>query len=338
VQQQALRDYEQALVMGFKKTHGFPTWRKIGKSEGFRITKFEASDIRILNKSFAEVRTPKIGYVRFKYSREIDFATVRSYRVTLNPAGQWHVAFVSIPEPIAGPGTGEVIGIDVGVIHALALSSGEFHDFKTDVKLKNKIKGLQRAMARSEKDSNRRKLLKLRLAKAHLKKKNKRKDWIEKETTNLARRFDYFKIENLQIKNMTKSVKGSIEKPGKNVKAKSGLNREINDRAWGTIFNRLEQKAPGRVIRVPPRGTSIECNECGNKDKKNRKSQAIFQCTLCGFTANADTNASVTIRDKKGKETAAGHAVERKPARVNLIARRGAIAPLKREPKLNLIV
>jgi len=202
------------------------------------------------------------------------------------------------------------------------------------VKLNNKIKGLRRALARSQKYSNRQKVIKLRLAKAQLKKKNKRKDWVEKETTNLARNYDYFNIENLKIKNMAKSAKGSLASPGKNVKPKSGLNREILDKGWGLLFTRLEQKAPGRITRVAPQGTSTECIKCGNKDKKNRKSQAVFQCMSCGFAINADIGAAITIRNK----SAAGYAVERKPTRANLIARREATASLKREPQLSLTV
>ena len=128
-----------------------------------------------------------------------------------------------------------------------------------------------------------------------------RKDWCEKISTSLARQFDWIYVEDLQIKSMTRSAKGSIERPGKNVRQKSGLNREILASGWGRLIRRLEDKAVGRIRKVNPAYTSQRCSACGHIAAESRESQALFCCVACAYTANADVNAARNI--------AAGHAV-----------------------------
>jgi transposase len=130
---------------------------------------------------------------------------------------------------------------------------------------------------------------------------DRRKDWAEKASTDIARRFDVIKVEDLQIKNMTRSAKGTRENPGRSVRAKAGLNRGILRSGWGLLVRRLEQKAPGRVERIRPACTSQRCSACGQVDGRSRESQAVFRCTACGYACHADVNAARNI--------AAGHAV-----------------------------
>src|SRR5579875_931015 len=124
VQQQALRDFRQAMANFFAGTHGHPTWRKAGRHEGFRIVAVKAEQVRRLAKKTGEVWIPKAGWVRFRWSRNVPEG-VRSYRVTRDRAGRWHIAFAAIPASIPAPGTGEVVGIDRGVTVSAALSTGE---------------------------------------------------------------------------------------------------------------------------------------------------------------------------------------------------------------------
>src|ERR1022692_3406470 len=123
VQQQALRDFAQAMTNYFAGTHRKPTWRKAGRHEGFRIVAVRPGHIRRLSRKTGEVRVPKAGWVRFRWSRAVPPA--KSYRVTFDRAGRWHIAFAAIPEPIPGPGTGEIVGVDRGVVVSAALSTGE---------------------------------------------------------------------------------------------------------------------------------------------------------------------------------------------------------------------
>jgi putative transposase len=148
-----------------------------------------------------------------------------------------------------------------------------------------------------------------------------RKDWAEKASTGIARRFDLIRVEDLQIGNMTRSARGTAGNPGRSVRAKAGLNREILRSGWGLLVRRLQDKAPGRVEKVRPHYTSQRCSTCGHVDPKSRQSQARFVCTACGFAGHADVNAAINI--------AAGHAVTARGGD-------GVTRPVNREPHLLL--
>jgi len=322
VQQQAVKDHAQAMRNFFSGTHQRPTWRKAGQHEGFRVVAVRPGDVRRLNRSHAEVKVPKAGWVRFRWSRPVP-PGAKSFRVTLDRAGRWHVAFAAIPEPVQGPGTGEVVGIDRGVKVGAALSTGEM---LTVPRLRGReaarLLRLERKLARAKRGSNRRRDVKAQIARTKAREADRRKDWAEQASTDIARRFDVIRVEDLNIKGMTRSARGTAEQPGKNVAAKAGLNREIGRSGWGRLVERLEDKAPGRVRKVPPAYTSQRCSACGHTARENRESQAVFLCTACGYACNADVNAARVI--------AAGHAVN---ARGGDAVRR----PVNREPQLALL-
>jgi transposase len=178
---------------------------------------------------------------------------------------------------------------------------------------------LQRRLARAKRGSNRRARTKRAIARLRAREADIRKDWAEKVSTDLARRFDLIRVEDLRITHMTRSARGTLAAPGANVRQKTGLNREIMRSGWGLLVRRLEQKAPGQVEKINPVFTSQRCSACGHVSADNRKSQADFACTACGFACNADVNAAPNI--------AAGHAV----------TARGGLpqgGPANREPQL----
>jgi putative transposase len=123
VQQQALRDFAQAMRSFFVGTHRRPSWRKAGMHEGFRQVAVKPRHIEKLNKRCGRVWVPKVGWVRFRWTRAVP-ADVKSYRITPDRAGRWHVAFAHIPEPIPGPADGSVVGVDRGVAVSVALPTG----------------------------------------------------------------------------------------------------------------------------------------------------------------------------------------------------------------------
>ncbi len=317
VQQQALRDLDEAWENFFAGIQRRPGWRKSGRHEGFRITDFDfARHIQRLNRNWGRVKIPKIGWVRFRWSRAV--LECKSYRVTRDRSECWHVAFAAVPEPIPAPGNGEVVGIDRGVAISAALSTGEMLTVaRLSPARSRRLVRLQRKLARSKRGSNRH--AKVRRAMAQLRARDAvaRKDWAEKVSTDIAQRFDVIRVEDLNIRNMTRSAKGTAEIPGKNVRQKAGLNRGILRSGWGLLVKRLEQKALGRVEKIEAAYTSQRCSACGHMDEESRESQADFVCTACGFTLNADVNAAINI--------AAGHAVT---------ARGGfrAAGPANREP------
>jgi putative transposase len=297
VQQQALRDFAQAMSNFFAGTHRRPKWRKAGRHEGFRIVGQRGNhwDVRRLSRKVGEVKISKVGWVRFRWSRPVPDG-VKSYRVTRDRAGRWHVAFAAIPEPICGPGTGEVVGVDRGIAVSAALSSGELLSVPglRDSEAKRLLR-LQRRLALAKRGSNRRRRVKTAIARLKAREADRRKDWVEKTSTDLARCFDVIRVEDLKIPNMVRSARGTIQAPGKNVRAKAGLNRSIHANGWGRLVTRLEQKAPGRVDRINPAYTSQTCNACGHRDPGNRESQAVFRCRACGHADHADVNAARNI-------------------------------------------
>jgi putative transposase len=320
VQQQALRDFAQAMRNFFNGIHRRPTWRKAGVHEGFRQVAVKAHHVERLNRRFAHVWVPKVGWVRFRLSRPVPQA-VKSYRITCDRAGRWHIAFAHTPQPVPGPPDGSVVGIDRGVKVTAALSTGELlHVPGLSRGEARRLKVLQQRLARAERGSNRRARTKRAIAKLKARETDRRKDWVEKATTAIARRFDAIRIEALDVRAMTRSARGTVEQPGAGVAAKRGLNRGISRSAWGLFAARLQHKAFGRVERIPAAYTSQRCCVCGHVAPGNRKSQAVFECEVCtAGPCDADVNAARNI--------AAGRAVT---ARGDL----GASRSMNREPQL----
>ena len=319
VQQQALRDFARAIADFFAGTRRRPTWRKAGRDEGFRVVAVKPRQVRRLSRKTGAVWIPKAGWVRFRWSRAVP-PSAKSYRVTMDRAGRWHVAFAAIPEPIPAPGNGQAVGIDRGVVVSAALSTGELLRVPgLTVPERRRLRRLERKLARAKRGSDRRMRLRLAIARLRARETDRRKDWAEKTSTDLARRFDVIRVEDLKIRNMTRSAKGTTGDPGRNVRAKAGLNRGILRSGWGLLVRRVGEKAPGRVEKIRPVYTSQRCSACGHVDADSRESQARFACTACGFADHADVNAARNI--------AAGHAVTARGGD-------GTARPVNREPHL----
>ena len=323
VQQQALRDFGQAMTAFFDPVNpaGRPSWRKAGRDEGFRIVgqRGRQWEVRRVSRKVGQVWVPKAGWVRFRWSRAVP-PGAKSYRVTMDRAGRWHIAFAVIPDPVPAPGTGQAVGIDRGVTVSAALSTGELlHAPGLTGRERVRLRRLQRRLARAKRGSHRRGRVRHAIARLRARETDRRKDWAEKVSTDIARRFDVIRVEDLQIGNMTRSARGTRGDPGRNVAQKAGLNRGILRSGWGLLVRRLADKAPGRVEKIKPALTSQRCSACGQVDRDSRESQAVFRCTACGFVGHADVNAAINI--------AAGHAVT---------ARGGfrVAGPVNREPQL----
>jgi putative transposase len=319
VQQQALRDFAQAMRNFFGGTHRHPTWRKAGVHEGFRQVAVKPHQVERLNRRFGRVWVPKVGWVRFRLSRPVP-AGVKSYRVTRDRAGRWFIAFAHVPSPVAGPGNGSVVGIDRGVAVSAALSTGELlHAPNLTPGESRRVKVLQQRLARAQRGSNRRARTKVAIAKLKARDTDRRKDWVEKATTDIARRFDTIRIEALDVRAMIRTARRTAQRPGARMAQKRGLNRGIRRSGWGLLSSRLQHKAYGRVEQIPAAYTSQRCSACGHVALENRKSQAVFKCVACtAGPCNADVNTARNI--------AAGRAVT---ARGDLGASRSA----NREPQ-----
>ena len=197
---------------------------------------------------------------------------------------------------------GGEIGIDMGIVRFATLSNGEYFEplnaFKT---YKGKLAKLQRQLKNKVKFSKNWQKLQAKIAKLHHKIANCRKDYLHKISTEICKNHARIYVEDLQVANMSKSAKGTIEQPGQNVAQKSGLNRAILDQAWGEFRRQLEYKSAwrgGLVVAVPPHNTSRTCPCCGHTDQANRQTQADFKCVNCGYTENADVVGAINILER----------------------------------------
>ncbi|MFD3583317.1 RNA-guided endonuclease InsQ/TnpB family protein [Streptomyces sp. NPDC058683] len=327
VQQQALKDFAKAKTARFRSGSGEPTWRRKHVHEGFRVigtnlvpevdpdgrpklnpktskqVMGRSVVVQKLNRRWAQAKVPGCGWVRFRLSRKGKGSVLpqaKTFRVTFR-SNQWHIAFAVIPEPVDAPGTGKVIGIDRGVKITAALSDGrKLNCPQLTVKERAQFRKHERRAARAPRGSAAKADSHAKVARLKAREANRRKDWGEKTSTMLAKSYDLIRFEKLNIKVMTRSAKGTVERPGKNVRQKAGLNRAILAQGWGLLRQRTEEKAPSRVEDVPAAFTSLRCSACGRIEKKSRKSQADFVCVSCGFTCNADENAAVNVAAGQG--------------------------------------
>jgi putative transposase len=312
VQQQALRDFHAAHTAWFASLRQWrrryattppeqrpappspPSWRKRGQAEGYRIVAVRPGDVRRVNRRWGVMLVPKLGWVRFRWSRSVPAA--KSYRVTRDRAGRWHEAFAAVPPAILAPGNGQVVGVDRGVAVSAALSTGELLNAPgLRPSEQRRLRLLQRRKARQRKGSRRRERTRLAIARLRARQADRRRDWTEQVSTDLARRFDLICVEDLDVRAMTRSPKGTLQRPGRGVRQKAGLNRSILAAGWGRLVDRLEQKAPGRVQKVTAAYTSQTCNGCEHIARESRESQPSFRCVACGHQAHADVNAARNI-------------------------------------------
>lgn len=299
-QQQAILDLGQAFRNWWKNPRHFdrPTFRSRHKNQSFYIAQLQNGDgkLRRLSARKAELRVPKIGWVKFTFSQPwTRIAACKSARVTKTKTDKWFVSFAAEQDPVGRTPTGEEVGIDLGVNRRITTSGGDFFDAPTTLTPAEakRLKKLDRAIARSEKGSKRREQKLRRRARVYENQKNRRKDFTEKISTQLVRDFDLIALENLAVTKM-------LEKSNL-----SRLNRKLSDSNLGELRTRIEQKAIAsgvELIKVNPAYTSQRCYACGYTSPNNRESQAVFECQQCGHADNADVNAAKNI-------LAAGHVV-----------------------------
>ncbi|MCP5162733.1 MAG: IS200/IS605 family element transposase accessory protein TnpB [Hahellaceae bacterium] len=298
--QQTLKDLERAYKNFFEKRADFPRFKKKGQSDSFRYPqgcKLDQANSRIF--------LPKLGWMRYRNSREL-MGAVKNVTVS-GKQGKWYISIQTereIDAPVH-PSTA-IVGIDMGIARFATLSDGSYFAPLNSFKRQEiALAKAQRAMSRKQKFSHNWKKAKARIQKIHARIGNTRRDYLHKTTATISQNHAMIVIEDLQVKNMSKSAKGTIEAKGRSVKAKSGLNRSILDQGWFEFRRQLEYKQEwlgGSVIAVNPRNTSRTCPCCGRIAKENRTTQAKFECVECGYANNADLVGAMNI-------LAAGHAV-----------------------------
>ena len=176
-------------------------------------------------------------------------------------------------------------------------------------KYQDKLASAQRKLAKKTKFSNNWKKQKAKINRIHTKIANIRRDFLHKTSTELSKNHALIVIEDLKVKNMTRSAKGTLDEPGRNVKAKSGLNKSILDQGWYEFRRQLEYKqkwAGGEVLAVPAHHTSQICPSCSHVSSDNRQTQAHFECVECGYTNNADIVGAINVLARGHRVLACG--------------------------------
>lgn len=325
--QQTLKDLERAYTNFFAKRADFPRFKKKGQSDSFRYP--DPKQIK-LDQGNNRIFLPKLGWLRYRNSRDV-LGAVKNVTVSAS-GGKWCVS-IQTEREVAVPvhPSASVVGMDMGVANFAAMSSGEIIA-PTDALKRHarRLAGLQRALSRKQKFSRNWNKAKARIQKLHTRIGNIRRDHLHKLSTRLSQNHAGIVIEDLQVRNMSRSASGTVGQPGRNTRAKAGLNRAILDQGWSEFRRQLEYKQTwcgGIVVAVDPRNTSRACPACGHVAKENRSTQSRFECVHCGHTAHADVNAAVNI-------LAAGHAVMACGGDVSPYAHLGACraAPAKQEP------
>jgi putative transposase len=213
-----------------------------------------------------------------------------------------------VPAPVH-PST-SAIGIDLGVVRFATLSDGTVHEPLASFKPhQRRLAHYQRMMSRRSKFGKNWQKARRKVQQVHARIGNCRRDYLHKLTSTISKNHAMVCLEDLKVRNMSKSAAGSVESPGKNVRAKSGLNRSILDQGWFEFRRQLEYKLAwngGMLIVVPPHNTSRECPACGHTAAANRKAQARFCCLECGFCENADLVGAINVLARGHRVAACG--------------------------------
>lgn len=292
--QRALKSLDDTYRRAWKGLGGFPQPKKKGAHEAFSFAGRELK-VERLNRKWGRVRLPKIGWIKFRQTRDIP-ADIREATITRTALG-WQISLCcALKGENVNPGG--AIGIDRGVSVPLMLSDGSSYVMPNGLGTAERtLRKAQRIASRRKRGSARYAKAQRRVAALKARQARIRKHWAHETTTDIARRFGVVVIERLRTSKMTRSAKGTVAEPGINVRAKAGLNRAILNVGWHQIEAMLFYKA-ARIVKVDPSYTSQTCSSCGTVDRQSRKSQAIFDCVACGHTDNADRNAAINILNR----------------------------------------
>ena len=298
--QQSLKDLERGYKNFFQKRAAFPRFKKRGQNDAFRYPQGVK-----LDQTNNCIALPKLGWIRYRNSREV-IGEVKNVTV-IQSCGKWYVSIQTeyeVPEQVHKAAS--MVGLDAGVTKLATLSDGTVYQPVNSFKAnQRKLAMLQRQLNRKVKFSASWQKQKKKIQRLHSHIANIRRDYLHKVTSEISKNHAMIVIEDLKVCNISKSAKGTAERPGRNIRAKSGLNRSILDQGWYEMRRQLEYKQlwrGGQVLAIPPAYTSQRCACCGHTAKENRQTQSKFVCQVCGYTENADINGARNI-------LAAGHAV-----------------------------
>ncbi len=318
--QQSLKDLERAYENFFKKRSEFPRFKKKGRQDAFRLPQgFKLDQIN------SRVFLPKLGWLCYRNSRKVEG---KLCNVTISQScDKWFASFQTereVIEPVHPSTT--AIGVDVGIAQFATLSDGHiFHPVHSFQSHQSSLIKWQRRLSKKKKFSKNWKKAVFQVSRVHRKIAHIRQDYLHKITHAISKNHAMVCVEDLQIKNMSQSANGTLARPGKQVKAKSGLNKAILDQGWYEFRRQLEYKQRwrgGMVIAVSPHYTSQKCSECNYIDSGNRLTQSEFKCINCKYENHADIVAAINILRAGhaqlacGEMVRLGHSMNQEPTEV----------------------
>ena len=278
--QQVLKQYLNAWNRCSSGVSKPPKFKKGNAHMAVDAPQASALKIARLNRHWGEVRILLVGRVRFRWTGPLPGISrdcpgrITGAHLVKDQLG-WHICFrIEEPAIVVPLNTGPPVGVDRGVIHTLALSNGEMLDMRCLLTPgeERRLRGLERKAARQQLAnkqqrasdptapmSKRRSRTHGQIAALRARQARRREDWLHKITTDLAKSHGVVVVEHLRIQNLTRSARGTVEHPGRNVGAKAALNRSILGMAWGKAERMLIYKSPlrgGVLVRVDPRNSS----------------------------------------------------------------------------------
>ncbi len=280
VLQQTLKRLEQAFVSMWERGHGFPRFKKVGTMRSFVFPQMGVNPIQ-----GSAIKLPKIGWVKFRRSREIpDGGTLKQVRIVRRASG-WYAMLtlawdVEVPDVMPH---GEALGIDVGLTHFAAVSNGKvFPNPRPFKKLECKLKLLQQRVSRKVKGSNNRRKALIKVSKLHERIANTRKNYYWLLAHNLCDWAGMIFVEDLNLKGL----------------ARGFLGKHCLDAGWGQFFQVLEQCCRKRgvfFLKVASSKTSQICPTCLVETGKKELSQRVHSCEHCGYTTARDVAAAQVV-------------------------------------------
>lgn len=292
--QQSLKNLGRAYTHCFEKRAGSPRFKKKGQGDSFRYP--DPKQIK-LEQGNSRIFLPKLGWMCYRNSRMV-LGAVKNVTVSKRN-GKWFVSIQTEREVETPIAKGGAIGIDMGIVQFATFSNGKTAQPLSSFRRQEPaLRKAQQAMSRKTKYSNNWKKAKAKVQGIHVRIADARLDFLHKLSTQVSKSHAIVCVEALQIGNMSRSAAGTKEEPGKNVRAKSGLNKSILDQGWSEFRRQLDYKLAwngGWLVCVPPQNTSRTCPACSHVSADNRQKQAEFKCVECGFEENADIVGAINV-------------------------------------------
>jgi putative transposase len=245
-----------------------------------------------------------------------------SVTVAKDPAGRWFVTFhVDAPDPVPIPATRQQVGLDLGLTDLAVLSTGEKIPHPKDWERHEKrLKRYQRRLARCQKGSRNRVKATVKIARAHARVADARRDFLHKTSTGLVRRFDVIAVEDLNVAGMMRNRR---------------LARAIACTGWAQFRSMLEYKA-GRCSRTVVAvdrwyPTSKTCSACGLLLAVLSLGTRHWACPACGTRHDRDINAAKNIL-AAGLAAGTGDGADACGGTVRRAGATRTLVPVKQEP------